>query len=705
MTSIECGAACLAMVLSYYGRGTRVAECAERLGVGRDGLTARAIAEGARAFGMRVRAYSLAPQELARVALPAIAHWEFNHFVVVERWTREWVHVIDPGAGRHRMSVAEFDAGFTGVTLVCQPDESFQPKALERRPWLRLLRRLGVRQPRLLAQVLAASLILQLLGLALPLLSKAVIDGVVPRHDYGVLGILAAGAAVLVVSQSILGYLRASLLVALRIRIERQLVPLLIERLLALPYRFFEQRRSGDLVSRVNSISLMRELMAGQATSTLLDGTFAIGYLTLVFTQDATMGLAVLGLVAAEATVIAWTARTSRDLARRELAADAATQSYLVEALSGIATLKASGTENRARRRWSALFAQQIAAARRKGGQEARVEAALSSLRTLAPLALLLLGASRVLGGDVTLGTMLATLTLAAGALTPFASLIASARNLQLVFAHLERLADIFLAAPEQADTGAQPVAALEGRIELRDVSFRYGPRSPLAVRGVSVDIAPGQKVAVVGRSGSGKSTLGKLLLGLYEPTAGTIRYDGVPAASLDQRSLRRQFGVVLQEPLLFSGSIRDNIAFNAPGASLARVVEAAELAGMREEIDSLAMGYETPLAEAGLGLSGGQRQRLALARALLHQPAFLLLDEATSHLDAVTEARIERELSSLGCTRIVIAHRLSTIRDADLILVMDNGRIVEQGTHDELVALGGAYAALTAQQGDRDRL
>ncbi|MFG1705079.1 peptidase domain-containing ABC transporter [Nonomuraea sp. M3C6] len=347
-------------------------------------------------------------------------------------------------------------------------------------------------------------------------------------------------------------------------------------------------------------------------------------------------------------------------------------------------------------KRWSELFAVQLDADVRGGLVKGLVDSALAAIRYLAPLGLLWVGTWRVLDGSLSLGTLLALNSIAAAALTPLGSLMTALQNLQQAGAHFDRLSDILAAEPEPSE-GIE-VLRLRGAIELRRVSFRHGPNAPWVLRDVSLTVRPGQKVALVGASGSGKSTLARLLLALHPPTEGELRYDGVPAPELNPHSLRRQFGVVTQQPSLFTGTIRENIALNDPEAPLARIAAAAGLACLHDEVVEMPMGYETILVEGG-GLSGGQRQRLALARALLPRPRVLLLDEATSQLDSATEAEIEARLAGLTQTRVVIAHRLSTIKDADLILVLHQGHVVEQGTHAELLALGGRYAHLVATQ------
>jgi ATP-binding cassette, subfamily B, bacterial len=697
LSGVECGAACLAMVLSYYGRQTQVAECRELICIGRDGVTAEMIAQAGRHYGLRVKAYSLPALEAFKfVPLPAIAHWNFDHFVVIERWTSQQIEIVDPGSGRCRLTPAEFEAAFTGVVLTLEPGTQFSScPAKASLQWQDYLSQYLLRTPGLWVQILVTSLLLQGLGLALPILTKLLVDQVLPLHINSIMPILGIGMGILLLTQLVTSYLRGALLIYLQARIDTSMMLGFFEHLLTLPFRFFEQRTTGDLLMRLSSNTIIRETLTNQTLSMILDGVFVLGYLLVLLLQEPLFGGLVLLLGLLQVGLVWGTTRRVHDLTQRDLWAQTNSQSYLVEILNGIQTLKACGAEDRAFDYWSNLFCKQLNVSLQRNHLAAIVDTAMLSLRTFSLLVLLWVGAQYVLNGTMSLGTMLALTAIATAFLMPLSSLVSNAQHLQLVGAHLERLSDVWAAKPEQEHQEGQIASPLNGQIELKQVSFRYNSEVPFVLNQVSLSIQPGQKIALVGRSGSGKSTLAKLLLGLYLPTSGEILYDGIPFFAFNWRSLRSQFGVVLQEPFLFSGSIRHNIAVNNPNLPLDQVQKAAQVAVLHDEVIQLPMGYETRIAEGGIGLSGGQRQRLAIARALAHQPAILLLDEATSHLDGVTESWVEQNLSQLTCTRIVIAHRLSTIRNADLIIVVEQGAIIEQGTHEQLLARQGYYAAL----------
>lgn len=453
---------------------------------------------------------------------------------------------------------------------------------------------------------------------------------------------------------------------------------------------------------RLASNATIRQALASYTTSAVLDGALVFIFLAALLHISLLFGLSALIFALIEFAILLATARRLQCLVESDLVSQSASQSCLVESLMGIGTLKASGAEQSTFARWSTLLANQLDTSAQRGRYSARVDAATTVIRTFAPLFLLWLGGTLVLEGSLSLGTMLAINALAAAFLQPVGSLVLGAQRLQLAGAHLERIADVMQANPEQDRSDVRPTPKLTGRIELRDVSFRYDSHSPNVLDHISLTIYPGQKVALVGRTGSGKSTLAKLLLGLYLPTEGEILYDGSPLQALDLESLRKQWGVVLQDSFMFSSSIRENIAFHNPAVSSSDITRAARIAEIHSDITRMPMGYETRVEEGGGALSGGQRQRIAIARAIANWPQLLLLDEATSHLDVATEGLVDRNLDDLSCTRLVVAHRLSSVRNADLIVVLDMGSIAEQGSHQELLRRNGAYSKLVLSQIER---
>ncbi|WP_422877904.1 peptidase domain-containing ABC transporter [Ktedonosporobacter rubrisoli] len=700
MSRVECGLACLAMVLSYYGRKTSISEIRTQCGVGRDGLSALGIVRAARRYKMRVRAVSLQHSDLRYVPLPAIVHWEFKHFLVVENWTSKFVDVVDPAHGRQRLTSEEFDAGFTGVVITLEPGTSFEYSSdFKRLSLSRYLFEHIKQMPLTLIQVLFTSLLLQGLGLVLPLLNKVVLDQIIPAEMSNLMFLLGVGMLMLVLSQAVTTLLRGLLLVYLRARIDKQMIHGFFERLLMLPYSFFQQRSSGDLLARVNSNTIIRDTLSSQLIATLLDSGMVVLYLFILLWQSLPFGIITLIIGFLQIALLLATKRPMAELAHRELAAQGRSQGYMAEALVGIATLKAAGVEDRALARWSNLFFEQLNTSLHRNYLSTLIDSGMNALRTLAPLALLWMGTMQVLNHTMSAGTMFALNALAISFLTPLSSLVTSGLQLQIVPAHFERLTDVTMAGFEQDREKVQSPPRLSGHICLRNVSFQYDQQAPKILQNINLEIKAGQKVALVGRTGSGKSTLGKLLLGLYMPTEGEILYDGIPLQNMNYQEVRQQFGVVMQDNVIFSGSILQNVTLSDPEAKVDRVTHATRIAGIHEDIMKMPMGYETFVSEGGSALSGGQRQRVAIARAIVHNPVILLLDEATSHLDVITEHKVEQQLATLSCTQIIIAHRLSTIRDADVIIVIDRGTIVEKGSHEELMRLNGYYTRLMQHQ------
>ncbi len=697
MEAADCGAACLSMVIRYWGKDLRLDAVRSAVGSGRDGVDMQQILRGAEELGLRGRGLRLEVEDLRHLPPATILHWEFNHFVVFERVVRGGVVIVDPGHGRRTVPMARFRKSFTGVALVLEPASPLAAEKLTGGSLSRYTKMIFA-QKGLLARVLTVSVALRVLALAMPVLTGMVVDRVVPRADRDLMTIVAVGLGGVLLVLLLSNLIRAHLLLELRTRLDTRMTLGFLDHMVSLPYAFFQHRSTGDLMMRVSGNTAIRERLTTALLASLLDGTLVILYLVLAFLLAPELALVALGLGAVQVLVWVSARRRVRELMSQDLESQARASSYLVQMLAGIESLKVAGAERRAVQHWSNLYVDELNVALTRGRLDAVIGALRSVLTAAGPMLLLGYGALLVLDGKISLGTMLAVNGMALGFLTPLDVLVESALSVSTLGSYIDRIEDVLAAEPEQVDGGMVP-PKLSGQIEVRELSFRYGPNAPLVVKDVSLTVPQGAMVAVVGRSGSGKSTFAKLLLGLYRPTEGRILYDGHSLAELELRALRRQLGIVPQHPYIFAGSVRDNIALGDPSTPYEKVMTAARRACIHDDVRAMGMGYDTPIADGGATLSGGQRQRLALARALLNDPAILLLDEATSSLDATTERAVMDSLAALQCTRIVIAHRLSTIVNADMIVVMDQGAIVEVGTHGELMARGGAYHDLVAGQ------
>ena len=641
-TNADCGAACMTMVLASYGKEIPMREVRDVMGVGRDGADASQILAAADWYGLRTRAVRVTEIEnLDCIPSRSILHWQFHHFVVLERTTADGAWVIDPASGRRLVTWSELRTAFTGIAITLEPAAGFMAEERRRSGVGRYLKQL-LRESSTLGRVLGASVLLQALALALPFLTGMIVDRVVPRSDVGLLGMLALGLGGIVAFHFLATLARARLLVRLRVQLDSRMTLDFLDHLVDLPYSFFQQRSAGDLMERMNSNATVREILTSSALSGALDGMLVSLYLIIVLVVHPILGVIVLTLGALRVLLFLALRRRHQELTSRALQVEAASRSYQVELLAGIESLKSLGAERRAVEHWSNLFADELNVALQRGRLNAIFESVLGALATASPFVILVYGALEVVRGDLTLGTMLAVSALAAGFFAPLSTLVSTALQMQMLGSYFERIDDVLDTPPEQPRGAPLARPRLGGRITLESVSFRYNAAAPLVVNDVSLDIPAGSFVAIVGPSGAGKSTLAHLLVGLYRPVTGRILYDGLDLAGLDLRAVRSQLGIVNQQPYLFGGSIAGNLSLADPTLSRSRLIEAARLAEIHDAIMEMPLGYDTLLGDGGFSVSGGQYQRLALARALVHRPAILLLDEATSSLDTATERRIQ---------------------------------------------------------------
>ena len=555
---------------------------------------------------------------------------------------------------------------------------------------------------RVLIEVFIASFFVQLFQLANPLMIQVIIDKVISQNSPDTLWWLVGFLIVINVFEALLTTLRTYLFVDTTNRIDLSLGSEIIDHLLRLPLRYFEKRPVGEISTRINELERIRQFLTGTALTVVLDCIFSVLYVVVMFLYSPLLTAVSLAIIPVFIGLTLIFSPTIRKQLRTKAERNAETQSYLVEVLTGIQTVKAQNIELRSRWKWQERYARYISTGFKTVITSTLAKSASDFLNKLSRVIIIGMGAFLVLEGKLTLGQLIAFRIIAGYVTSPVMRLATLWQNFQETALSLERLADI-VDHPEEGeeDRNNIPMPAVRGRVKYDNLSFRFKTSGPLQLKNVTTEFDPGTFVAIVGESGAGKSTMTKLLSRLYEPEGGRILIDGYDINRVELYSLRRQIGVVPQDTLLFEGTILDNIALTNPDATTEEIIAAAQIAAAHDFIMTLPNGYNTRVGERGSSLSGGQRQRIAIARTILQAPAMMVLDEATSALDFSTEQEVSRNLKEAlkGRTVFFITHRLGTIKNADTIVMMDSGSIVERGTHEELMALKGRYCYLYQQQ------
>ena len=703
LSETDCGAACLAMILRYYGKHVSINRLRDLANVSREGATLYSVAEAAETLGFHSRGIRASYEHLEKVETPAIAHWEGFHYIVLYEATPDRVVVADPAMGLRRLTREEFLKGWTGYLLLLQPTQKLEGVEESKTTFGRFLPLIKPYR-KFLLEILLASLVVQLFGLASPIFTQVIVDKVLVHKNVSMLNLMLVGMLIIAIFQTATTALRYYLLVHTTRRIDMQMVVDFYRHILSLPVRYFEERKVGDILKRFNENARIREFLTGRSLGVVLDCMMIVVYLALMFYYNAKLTLAALlfmpGYAALTLGMTPILKRQNREAFEKSAEAD----SHMVESVTGVGTVKATASERRIRWKLEGLMVKALNVQFRSALTGMTAFSLGNILQTLNTVFLFWFGAHLVISGELSVGQLVAFNVLVGSVTHPILNLIDLWREFQEINVALERLNDVFDAKPEEDPTKQALIRMppMRGHVKFDNVTFRYPTRGDKnALQNVALEIYPGQTVALVGRSGAGKSTFANLLLRLHEPNEGRIFIDGYDLRQVSITSLRSQIGVVPQEVFLFSGTIRENIAFGDPDAPLAEVVGAAMLAGAHEFISELPLGYETKIGERGQSLSGGQKQRIAIARALFKKPRILVFDEATSALDTESERAIQQNLDSIlkDRTTLIIAHRLSTVRNADLIVVMDRGAVVEVGNHYSLMEQKGMYYYLNGQQ------
>ncbi|WP_414620982.1 type I secretion system permease/ATPase [Calothrix sp. CCY 0018] len=697
VSSANSAAACLTMVAQYWEISVKLEWVQRQVRSQRP----KNVVEAAEKLGLVLRRLQVDWDDLQKLSFPALLLWgnsEQANWVVAYARKGNNLIVANPQnpdfacESVSREQLESFWNGYLWQVEQTQKQERFNLSWFLPAVW---------QYKGLLTEVLLASFTLQLLGLTTPLITQVIIDKVMVQESLATLDVMAIALLLVAVFESLLGILRLFIFTHTARRLDLSLSAQLFRHLMRLPLSYFESRRVGDTVARVQELEQIRQFLTGTALTVVLDSIFAVVYLVLMFYYSSTLTFVALAVLPLFAILTLTATPILRKWLNETFNRSADSQSFLVETITGIHSVKAHAAEPATRDRWEGLFARFI-----RTGFKASTTSNISSnigdfLTKFSSLLILWFGAKLVIDGNFTVGQLVAFQMLSGRVTGPLLRLVQLWQNLQQVLLSVDRIGDILNVNPEAEPGTGLVLPSLEGEVTFDQVFFRYKANTEPVLKGISFHVEPGQFVGIVGRSGSGKSTLSKLLQRLYQIESGRILIDGFELKGVDLASLRQQIGVVLQEDFLFNGSILENITLGNPEITAEQVVQAARMAVAHDFISDLPQGYENNVGERGTALSGGQRQRVALARLFLLQAPILILDEATSALDSETEQQVLQNLqnSTQGKTVFLIAHRFAPLKRADMILVMEKGIIVERGTHDELLQKKGLYYSLYQKQ------
>lgn len=701
MEAVECGSAALAIVMAHYGKIVSLEELREACGISRDGSKASNIVKAARTYGFKAQGYSKEPADLKALQLPLIVFWNFNHFLVLEGYKKGLVYLNDPASGPRTVTEEEFDQSFTGVALAISPGPEFKPSGEKRGLLAALKSRLPLSEPAL-AFLILAGLALVIPGLVLPVFTKIFIDDyLVGRMDTWIKPLL-IGMGITMLVRGALTWLQVYYLTRFHAKLALSTSSKFFWHVLRLPVTFYMQRSAGDISSRMAINNRVAELLTGDFATTVLNVVMVVFYAALMFAYDATLTLAGIAIAALNVVFLRHVSKKRKD-ASQKLANDGGKQMGIsMNGLQMMETLKASGMESDFFTKWAGYQGKVMNGQQTMGSIGVLLVGVPPLLTALNTILILSLGGLRVMDGYLTMGMLVAFQSLMASFIGPINQLVSMGAKLQEMQGDMNRLDDVlkYPSDPQVEDSAGHVDAGgiearLEGRIELRNITFGYSKLEPPLIENFNLTLHPGERIALVGASGCGKSTVSKLVMGLYEPWSGEVLFDGKPRASLPRPTLINSLAMVSQEITLFEGSLRDNLTMWDRTIPEQQFIQAAKDACIHDAIAARPGGYDSKVLEGGGNFSGGQKQRIEIARSLAINPRILVLDEATSALDSITEMRVDDNLRRRGCTCLIVAHRLSTIRDCDEIIVLDNGKVVQRGTHEQLQNAEGLYATL----------